>query len=157
MWILSFLPNWIFYGILFIGVLGLIATYFLRFIPIPVIYMYKTPIQLVSIALIAFGVYMSGAISNEEAWQARVKELEVKLAAAEAEGARETVKIVEKVVTQQKVIKEKGEEVIRYVDREVVKFDTRFAAGGECEIPKEFIKALNTAAQPPQSSAEKKK
>jgi len=157
MWILSFLPNWIFYGILLVGVLGLTVTYFLRLIPIPAIYMYKTPIQLVSIVLIAFGVYMSGAISNEEAWQARVKELEVKLAAAEAEGAKETVKIVEKVVTQQRIIREKGEEVIRYVDREVVKFDTRFAAGGECEIPKEFIKSLNIAAQSSQSGTESKK
>jgi hypothetical protein len=153
MWILSFLPNWIFYGVLLIGVLGLIITYFLRFIPIPAIYMYKTPIQLVSIALIAIGVYMAGAISNEESWQARVKELEVKIAAAEVEGAKETVKIVEKVVTQQKVIKEKGEEVIRYVDREVVKFDTKFLPGGECEIPKEFIRSLNVSAE----GAEKKK
>lgn len=156
MWILSFLPNWIFYGVLLIGVLGLIATYFLRFIPIPAIYMYKTPIQLVSIVLMIIGVYMSGAISNEEAWQARVKELEVKIAAAEAEGAKETVKIVEKVVTQQKVIKEKGEEVIKYVDREVVKFDTKFATGGECEIPKEFVKALNAAAKSPEVVEKKK-
>lgn len=122
--------------------------------------MYKTPIQVVSLIFIVVGVYMSGSIANEQAWQARVKELEVKLAAAEAEGAKESVKIVEKVVTQQKVIKEKGQEVIKYVDREVVKFDTKFLPGGECEIPKEFVKALNEAAKQPEGGVwglEKKK
>lgn len=149
MWILKWLPDWIFYAVLVLGILGFIATYLLKFIPIPGLYMYKTPIQIVSLIFIVIGVYMSGAISNEQAWQARVKELEVKLAAAEAEGAKETTKIVEKVVTQQKVIKEKGEEVIKYVDREIVKYDTKFLPGGECEIPKEFVKALNEAAKPP--------
>lgn len=152
MWILKWLPDWIFYATLLIGLAGFFATYLLKFIPIPAIYIYKTPIQIVSLILIVVGVYMSGAISNEEAWQNRVKELEVKLAAAEAEGAKESVKIVEKVVTQQKVIKEKGQEVIKYVDREVVKYDTKFLPGGECEIPKEFLKALNEAAKPPEGS-----
>lgn len=150
MWILQWLPDWIFYAVLVIGLLGFIITYLLKFIPIPGLYMYKTPIQIVSLLLVIVGVYMSGAISNEQAWQARVKELEVKLAAAEAEGAKETVKIVEKVVTRQQVIKEKGEEVIRYVDREIVKLDTKFLPGGQCEIPKEFLKALNDAAKPPE-------
>ena len=100
--------------------------------------------------MIVIGVYMSGSIANEKAWQTRVKELEAKIAAAEAEAAKETVKIVEKVVTKQKVIKEKGDEVIKYVDREVVKYDTKFLPGGQCEIPKEFIKALNEASKPPE-------
>lgn len=158
MWILKFLPDWIFYAVLCLGLLGLIASYFLKFIPL--VYMYRTPIQVVSVLAIVIGTYMSGAISNEQAWLARVKELESKIAAAEAEGAKESVKIVEKVVTKQQVIKEKGEEVIKYVDREVVKFDTKFLPGGECEIPKEFMKALNDAAKPPEGGVwglEKKK
>ncbi len=150
MWILQWLPSWIFYAILAIGLIGFLVTYLLKFIPIPGLYMYKTPVQIVSMIMIALGVYMSGAISNEEAWQARVKELEAKMAAAEAEGAKETVKIVEKVVTQQKVVKEKGDEVIKYIEKEVVKYDTKFLPGGECEIPKEFIKSLNEAAKPPE-------
>ncbi len=150
MWILQWLPSWIFYAILAIGLIGFLVTYLLKFIPIPGLYMYKTPVQIVSMIMIALGVYMSGAISNEEAWQARVKELEAKMAAAEAEGAKETVKIVEKVVTQQKVVKEKGDEVIKYIEKEVVKYDTKFLPGGECEIPKEFVKSLNEAAKPPE-------
>ena len=54
MWLLNWLPDWLFYAIGLIGVIGLVSTSLLRFIPIPAIYMYKTPIQLVSVVLIAF-------------------------------------------------------------------------------------------------------
>lgn len=148
MWILKWLPDWIFYAILFLGIIGYAATHLLRFIPIPAIYMYKTPIQLVSIAFIVFGVFMAGAIHNEEAWIARVKEMEVKLAKAEAESAKENVKIVEKIVKQKEYITVRGEEIIKYVDREIVKYDEKFAAGGQCAIPKEFIEAHNKSAAP---------
>ena len=143
MWILKWLPDWIFYGILFIGIIGYIATYLLRFIPIPAVYMYKTPIQLVSIALIVIGVFMSGAIHNETAWIERVKELEAKIAEAESRSAEENVKIVEKIVTKIQVIRDRTDVGIKYIDREVVKYDNT------CVIPKEFVKAHNDAAEPP--------
>ena len=147
MWILQWLPDWIFYAIFFVGLLGLLATYVMKFIPF--VYVYRTPIQAVSVLAIAIGTYMSGAISNEEAWQARVKEMEAKVAAAEVESAKENVKIVEKVVVKTEYITRRGQDIIQYVDKEVVKYDTKFLPGGQCEIPKEFIKAINTASEAP--------
>lgn len=147
MWILQWLPNWIFYLMFFAGLLGLVATFVMKFIPF--VYVYRTPIQAASILLIAIGTYMAGAISNEEAWIARVREMEAKVAAAEAQSAKENVKIVEKVVKKLEVVRVKGEEVIKYVDREIVRYDVKFAPGGQCEIPKEFLKAVNDAAEPP--------
>ena len=147
MWLLQWLPNWIFYAVLLVGVFGLVMSYFLRFIPF--LYMYKTPIQIGSVAAIAIGTFMTGAIYDNESWLAKVKEMEAKVAAAEEQSKEENVKIVEKVVTKTQVIKTRGEEIVKYVDREVVKYDTKFAPGGECEIPKEFIKALNDAAEAP--------
>ena len=147
MWILQWLPDWIFYAIFFVGLLGLLATYIMKFIPF--VYVYRTPIQAVSILAIAIGTYVSGAISNEEAWQARVKEMEAKVAAAEVQSVKENIKIVEKVVIKTQIIKTRGQDIIQYVDREIVKYDTKFAPGGVCEIPQEFIKALNDAAEAP--------
>ena len=147
MWILQWLPNWIFYGIFFAGLLGLLATYIMRFIPL--VYVYRTPIQAVSVLLIALGTYMSGAISNEEAWQARVKEMEAKVEAAAVESAQENVKIVEKIVKKTEYIKTRGQDVVKYIDKEIVKYDTKFLPGGQCEIPKEFIEAHNKAAEAP--------
>lgn len=149
MWILKWLPFWIFYALLGIGLLGLVITYLLKFFPLPALYIYKTPIQLGSIALIVIGTYMSGAISNEEAWMARVKELEVKVEAAKVESANENVKIETKVVIKTQIIKERGDEIIKYIDKEIVKYDTKFLPGEECEIPKEFIFSHNNSAEPP--------
>ena len=147
MWILQWLPNWIFYGIFFAGLLGLLATYVMKFIPF--VYVYRTPIQAVSVLAIVIGTYMSGAISNEESWQTKVKEMEAKVAAAEIESQKENIKVVEKIVKKTEYITRRGQDIIQYVDREVVKYDDRFRPGGQCELPKEFIKAINNAAEAP--------
>ncbi|NBP00475.1 MAG: hypothetical protein EBU90_10195 [Proteobacteria bacterium] len=151
MWILKWLPDWIFYAILMLGIFGLISTYLVKFIAkfVPPLYVYKTPIQIASIAMIVFGVFMTGAIYNNEQWEARVKELEAKVQVAEQKSQQVNTEIVEKLVTKTKVIREKGQEVTKYIDREVVKYDTKFLPGGECEIPKEFIQSLNKSAETP--------
>lgn len=154
MWILQWLPYWIFYAIFFAGVLGFIASLVMRFIP--VVYMYKTPIQVVSIILIAVGTYMSGAISNEEAWQARVKELEVKVAESEAKSAQENVKIIEKIVYKDKVVKEKGNEIIKYIDREVVKKEEVVKFIENCPIPKDIVDVHNNAINQMNEAAKRK-
>jgi hypothetical protein len=92
---------------------------------------------------------MSGAIYNNGAWEARVKEMEAKVEAAAVESAQENVKIVEKVVKKTEYIKTRGEDIVKYIDREIVKYDTKFAPGGQCELPKEFIQAHNLAAEAP--------
>lgn len=139
MWLLAFLPDWIFYAIFILGLGLFVATIVLRFVPI--IYMKKVPLQFGAIALITIGAFMSGMAYNEMSWQLRVKEMEAKVAQAEAQAAKENVKIVEKIIVRQEVIREKGDEIIKYIDREVVKFDEK------CEIPKEVVNVMNKAAE----------
>jgi hypothetical protein len=141
MWILEWIPNWFFYLILLIGVVGFISTFLIRFLPIPFISLYKAPIQLVSIVLIVFGTFMIGAVYNNDSWLAKVKALEAKVAIAEQEAKKETVRIETKIIEKTKIVREKGEQVIQYIDREVIKYDS------QCVIPNEFIKALNDAAE----------
>ena len=76
-------------------------------------------------------------------------EVEARVAAAEEAGRKENVKIVTKVVTKTQIIRTRGADIVKYVDREIVKYDTKFAPGGQCEIPSEFIKAINDAAEAP--------
>jgi hypothetical protein len=141
MWILQFLPDWIFNVILAIGVLGLGVTYFLKFIPIPMIYMYKTPIQLASVVLIVIATFMSGVVYNQNIWLERVAELEKQVEVGKAKSEKVNVEVVTKYVTKTQVIKEKGDEVVKYVDREVIKIDER------CTLSEEAIKAHNQAAK----------
>ena len=147
MWIISILPDWVFHVIFFAGMFGIIAGFLLGFVP--VVKQYKLPIQIISILVFSFGMFMEGALSDSLAWQMRVKEVEAKLAKAEAESAKENTKIVTKIVTQKEYIKTRGKDINHYIDREIVKHDIKFAPGGVCEIPKEFIKAHNDAAQEP--------
>lgn len=133
MWLLKFLPDWIFYLILFSGVLGLIIS---RFIPL----YYRTATQALSVSLLVIGIFMSGAIYDYHAWQDQVNELKVKLAEAEIKSAETNTKIVEKVVTKTELYREKAKDIIHYVDREIIKYDS------SCDIPKEFIDAHNKAA-----------
>jgi uncharacterized membrane protein len=144
MWLLSFLPDWWFYALLALGLAGIFVSYLMSFIPF--VSMYRNLIQATSIVAIVIGTYMAGAISNEDKWQLKIKDLELKLAKAEAQSAEENIKIVEKIIIKKQIVKEKGEEVIKYIDREVVKYDTKFIKGEDCELPDEFFNSLNQAA-----------
>ena len=140
MWILKFLPDWIFYGIFLVGVIGFAVTYLFKYIPVPFIYMYRKPIQIGSVLAIIFGTFMSGAIYDNEAWEARVREMEVKVAKAEQESKVANDKINDKVEKVKEKIVQKQVVVKQYIDREVTKYDNT------CVIPKEFVEVHNKAA-----------
>ena len=151
MWILHFLPDalilWICNIVLLAGILLTAAAFFIR--RIPVINQYRTPAQVLGIALLVIGVYWRGGYAIEMEWRERVAEVEARVAAAEAKSAEENVKIVTKVVTKIQVVRTRGEDIVKYVDREIIKYDTKFAPGEQCEIPQEFIRAHNSAAEAP--------
>ena len=151
MFILHFLPDalilWVCNIVLLSGLLLTAAAFFIR--RIPIINQYRTPAQVLGIALLVVGVYWRGGYAVEQEWRERVAEVEARVAAAEAKSAEENVKIVTKVVTKTQVIRTRGADIVKYVDREIVRYDEKFAKGGICEIPQEFIKAHNSAAEAP--------
>jgi uncharacterized membrane protein len=147
MWIISFLPEWAFHVMLIAGVLGTVAGFVLGMIPI--VKQYVLPIRVISLLVLSLALYLEGGLADYKIWEAKVKEVEAKLAQAEIKSAKENTKIVTKVITKTQIVKTRGEDIVRYVDREIVKYDTKFAPGGICEIPKEFIKAHNDAAEQP--------
>lgn len=152
MWVLHFLPDtflqFIVNTILVIGVVSTFLSFFvlnhiLRLFPLLANY-YRIA-QVVSIIILVLGVYFKGGYSTEMIWREKVAEMQLKIneAIEQAEQASKTVET--KVITKTKIVKEKGDTVIQYIDREIVKYDVKFAAGGQCEIPEEFIKAHNDA------------
>jgi hypothetical protein len=151
MWILHFLPDalilWICNTVLLAGMLLSVTAFFIK--RIPIINQYRIPAQVLGIALLVVGVYWRGGYAIEIEWRERVAAVEAKVAAAEVASKETNTKIVTKVVTKTQVIRTRGADIVKYVDREIVKYDTKFASGGECEIPREFIKALNDAAEAP--------
>jgi hypothetical protein len=108
------------------------------------------------LAGLILSIWCLGAASNEEKWQERVKELEAKLLAAENKSHEENVKIEEKVVTKTKVIKEKGEDIIKYIDREVLKNNEIIKYVEICPLPKDIIEIHNSAVRMNRTEGEKK-
>ena len=102
MWLLQWLPNWVFHLILLAGLLGLGASFLLKFFPVA--QQYKVPAQVVASILIVFGVYMEGAISNQAWWELRVAEAEKRVAEAEKKAAEANGKIEYVIVEKTKVV-----------------------------------------------------
>ena len=151
MWMLSFIPDslitLIVHIIFAIGVIGFFVGSFAS--KFPFISAYGNIVKIVAGILLVVGLYLEGGLGVEQEWRKKVAEMQAKVALAEQQSAKENVRIVEKIVKQTEYIKTRGEDIVKYVDREVVKYDTKFAPGGQCEIPKEFIKAINDAAEAP--------
>lgn len=137
MWILKFLPNWLFYLTLLAGTAAVLVTHFVRVLP------QAKLVQIAGALTVVFSVYMIGAIANNDAWLARVKELEVKVAEAEAKSATANTELAEKTAEKTQVVRERGKDIVKYVEREVVKYDVN------CTIPKEFVTVHNKAAEVP--------
>lgn len=150
MWLLHFLPDsflaFIVNAVLLLGIVSSILSFFvvnkiLRWIP--GLSKYVTIAQILSALLLVAGVYFKGGYSTEMMWRERVKEVEAQLEEAKKESAKVNTVVETKVVTKTKVIKEKADTIVQYVDRvkEIVKFDET------CPIPKEAIDVHNEAAR----------
>ena len=144
MWILSILPDAAIHIIFGLGILGTIAGFVLGFIPF--IKNYKLAIQIISLVVLVFGVYLEGGLADYKEWELKVKEMEAKVAQAEAQSANKNTEIQEKIVEKTKVIREKGRDIIKYVDKEIVKKEEVIKYVENCPIPKEIIDAHNKAA-----------
>jgi hypothetical protein len=128
------------------GVIGTVVGFVLGMIPF--VKTYIIPIRILSLLLLSAALYLEGGIADNLIWQARVKEVEAKLAIAEAKSQEQNVKIVERIVKKTKKIQGKSRTIIEYVDREVVKNQDVIKYVEMCPaIPEPILKAVNDAAK----------
>jgi hypothetical protein len=148
-WMLSFLPDWFWAVLFFSGIGAIVASKFLK--------LYSLPLKIGGAVAVVVSLWFMGAASNEEKWQVKIKEMEAKVAVAEEKSKEANTVIEEKVVTKTKVIKQKGDDIIKYIDREVVKNEEVIKYLERCPtIPKEIINAHNAAALMNQAAGDKK-
>jgi len=149
MWILHLLPdafiNWIVNIILIAGAVTTVAGFFVKFIPF--VNTYRIPVQIAGIVLLTTGVYFQGGYSTEMAWRERVREVEAKLQVAQQQSAEVNTEIVTRVVTQTKIVRERGNDIIKYVDREVVNNQEVIRFVENCPIPEIIVNTHNAAAR----------
>lgn len=140
MWLIEFLPFWIFHLIVLVGIGGIIVSEVLKFIPFVTIY--RLPIQVASIIALVFGVYMEGGISNQEKWEAKVAEAKLEMAQKETASAEVTTKVVTKYVTKIQIVKEKGDVIIKEVPKYITK-----ESDAKCPIPNAFVVLHDSASK----------
>jgi len=132
------IPMWMYHSILIIGIMGALVGSILELLPYLKIYV--TPVRAISIVLIIAGIYIEGDLAGRAEFKVEAAEAQAKVAQVQAESEKENVKIVTKVITKTQYYKTRGDDIVRYVDREVTKYDSK------CEIPQAFVDAHNQAA-----------
>lgn len=144
-WMISLIPDWFWTLVLVAGVVGILASWILKFIPF--VSTYRLPIQVSAVIALLVGIYFQGVTANEAKWQAKIVELRQQIAEAETKSKETNVIVQEKIVTKTKVIKEKGKTQIEYVDRVITQDKEVVKYIEQCPVPKVIIDAHNAAAE----------
>ena len=131
MFILHLLPEsflmLIINSILLLGIIGTIAGFAIKYIS--ALSKYSIPLHILSTIISAVGTYFKGGYITELEWQARVTEVEQRLAIAEEASKHETVRIETQVVEKIKVVKEKV-----YETKNIIK-EHETIINAECRVP----------------------
>jgi c-di-AMP phosphodiesterase-like protein len=133
------MPDWFYHLLLIFSILAIASTYIIKFIPF--INQYSFPIRIVGAVLFVFSVWMEGGIVNESKWQARVQELEAKIAEAEKKALETNVTIETVYVDKVKVVKE-----IQYVRENNIK-KSASELDKMCKITPRMIEILNSGTK----------
>ena len=144
-WIFSIIPdailNWVYWGIIAVGIAGMFAGWFGKFIP--VYGRYIEYIKPVGIVLVVLGVWLRGGYDTEMVWRAKVAEAEAKVAKAE-EISKDANKKLETVRAQKQKVRVEYYATVKERIKEVaVQMDT------ECKLDPIVPKLHNDAAKNP--------
>jgi len=159
-WMVGLIPdavlNWAYWAIIIAGITGLLAGWLGKWIPF--YGNYVKVLQPVGIVLLVIGVWFRGGYDTEMAWRDKVAKLEEQVKIAEQKSQETNTIIEEKVVEKTKVIKEKGNTIVKYIDRyndreviktvegpERVRIEEVIKYIEKCPVPKEMIDIHNQA------------
>lgn len=145
LFLLSWLPDSIlltvFYSLAGLGLLLVCISWFITIIPF--INRYRFPIQVVGVAALTIGAYMTGGYGVQMMWKKRVEEMEAKVKVAEEQSKQQNVVIKEKIVYKTKLVEKK---TVEYVDRvkEIAK-----EVDAQCKVDPRIVEVINKAAEDP--------
>lgn len=139
MFLIDFLPVWVFHVAAVVGILGLVAGFLLS--NIPFIKTHGQTIQISAIILTVAAVWFEGGLANDARWQRRVLELEIKIANAQAEAANLNAQLAQQIANNQILINKNT-----IAQRERLKAEAALL-NKECQINNRVIGILNDAAK----------
>ena len=128
MWFLGFLPVWAYYISLVFGIGASLTNSVIT--------------RIVGVLLIAASCWHLGGVSNEAIWQARVNEMQAKVAIAEAKTIEANQTVVTQIVTKTKIIKQKTKANVEYITKYVAK-----DLDASCTLTSASVLLSNSASQ----------
>lgn len=139
MWLINFLPDFVFHIMVLVGGIGILASLFLSFVPL--VSSYKLLIQLFSIILLVFGIYFEGAINDSKDWKQKVADMEAKVSFAEQKSADLNTKIQQ--ILEVNVANDKGKEnaQTQIIQKVITKYDNT------CKLSDDIIRLHDSASQ----------
>jgi hypothetical protein len=148
-WMISLIPDavlsWIYWLIIVVGITGVVAGWLGKWIPF--YGQYVRILKPVGIVLLVLGVWLRGGYDVEMSYRAQIAEMQKKVDEAKAESVLVNSGIEKEVVTKTKVIKEKGQVIYQYIDREVVKDKEVIKFVENCPVPQVIVNTINAAAK----------
>lgn len=138
MWILNWLPDFVFHLMLLVGLLAIGASFVLSFIPF--VAQYKLPIQVGGIILTVVAVWYEGGIAKDAEYRARISAMELKISRSETAAAEANTKLAEQILREQARIKD-----ITETNKKRLK-DLADQLDKQCSVDQAVIDVLNDAA-----------
>jgi uncharacterized coiled-coil protein SlyX len=139
MWLLNWLPDFVFHGMLVVGLLAIVASFVLQFIPF--VSQYKIPIQVLGIILTVVAVWYEGGIAKDSEYKARIAEMELKISRSETAAAEANAKLAEQILKEQARIKDLTETNKKRLQELADQLNK------QCSVNQSVIDILNDAAR----------
>jgi cell division protein FtsB len=131
MWVINLIPDWVVHLLLFVGIGGIIVASILR------------SILLYPIAALIFcaSVFLEGLIFGQKDMREQIAILEAKAQQYQQESTDLNKMLADKHDKKIIQIKEKTNEIVKYVDQYVTKYDN------DCRVPNAFVLLHDSAAK----------
>ena len=137
-WLLNHIPD-IFIHII-VGV-GIVLYFFGNSIPLPNVYGFiKTDasVKILGVLIFSLGIFLEGLTTGAGVLQSEIDEARQEVAKIKEQSKQITEKVVIKYVTEQKQVKEKGEQIVKYITTNNDK---------QCTVYDSTVELLNSAAE----------
>ena len=138
MWLLNWLPDFVFHIMLLVGLLAIAVSFVLT--AIPFVSQYKLPIQVAGIILTVLAVWYEGGIAKDAEYKIRIAEMELKISRSETAAAEANTKLAEQILKEQARIKDITETNKKRLQELAGQLDK------QCTVNQGVIDILNDAA-----------
>jgi len=139
MWLLQLIPDawlaWAVNATLIVGAVSMVLGVFTGILP--VLRSYSPALKIIGFILLLVGAYLNGGLGVELEYRERIAAMQEKINIAEGKSQQENVRIVEKIVTETKIIKQDTQETQYLIEQMKDKINLG------CELSPEAITLYN--------------